>query len=67
MIKTLERKYNVSIENKANELDEKMLTASFNTHIESIEEVFNVISKIFPFDYQRKGKQILISPKHEQQ
>jgi hypothetical protein len=65
MTKTLERKYNVSIENKNKILAEKVLTANFNTNIESIEEVLNVINKIFPFNYQRKGKHILILPKPE--
>ncbi|WP_171017201.1 FecR family protein [Maribacter sp. ACAM166] len=65
MAKTLERKYNVSIENKNKYLAKKVLTANFNTNIESIEEVLKVISEIHPFNYIIKDKHILILAKNE--
>ena len=63
--KTLERKYNVTIDNNNNTLAEKVLTANFNTNIESIEEVLKAISEITPFNYKIKDKYILILPKTE--
>lgn len=65
IVKTLERKYNVSIENKNTKLAEKVITANFNTNIESIEEVLKVINEITPFNYKIKDKHILILPKTE--
>jgi transmembrane sensor len=65
MVKTLERKYNVSIENKNKTLAQKVLTANFNTNIESIEEVMKAISELTPFKYKIEGKNILILPKTE--
>ncbi len=63
MAKTLERKYNVTIENKDKTLDEKMLTANFNVNMESIEDVLKAISEIYPFNYTIKGRHILILTK----
>ncbi|SDB48504.1 FecR family protein [Flavobacteriaceae bacterium MAR_2010_188] len=58
--KTLERKYNVSIDNRNKILSEKELTASFNINIESIEEVLKLISAIHPFEYSIKNNHIRI-------
>lgn len=62
MAKTLERKYNVSIEDKNEILADKVLTANFNTNIENIEEVLKLVSEIHPFKYTIKDKQIIILP-----
>ncbi len=58
--KKLERKYNVKIENNNPALANKVLTAKFNSEIETIEDVLKSIGEIYPFDYEIDNKNILI-------
>lgn len=57
----LERSYNVTIENNRKELLDKKFNASFNTNIESIEEVLTAMSKIQGFTFKKEGKLIKIN------
>ncbi|MBO0323027.1 FecR domain-containing protein [Muricauda sp. CAU 1633] len=67
MAKILERKYNVTIENTNTALDEKVLTATFNAKIESIEDVLKAIGEIHPLDYEITNQNIRILTKTESQ
>ncbi|MEH6681085.1 MAG: FecR domain-containing protein [Sediminicola sp.] len=60
MERTLERKYNVDIDNSNKELEGKILTASFNSKIESIQDVLNALREIQPFDYTITDQHIQI-------
>lgn len=48
----LERTYNVSITNNNKELDAVKFSGSFDRNIESINEVMDVMSKIYSFEYK---------------
>ncbi|WP_051947257.1 FecR family protein [Muricauda sp. MAR_2010_75] len=67
MAKRLERKYNVIIENTNTALAEKVLTATFNANIESIEDVLKAIKEIHPLDYKITDQHIRILTKSESQ
>ncbi|MEO1011993.1 MAG: DUF4974 domain-containing protein, partial [Bacteroidota bacterium] len=58
----LERRYNVAIENRNQELDR----LTFNTHIdvneESIEQALKLFRDIHPFDYEIIDRKIIIKP-----
>lgn len=58
IIKKLERRYDVSIENTNLKLDHQVFTASFD--IETIEQVLKSFGKNFPISYEIKNKNIII-------
>jgi ferric-dicitrate binding protein FerR (iron transport regulator) len=58
IIKKLERKYDVSIENTNFKLDHQIFTASFD--IETIEQVLNSFGKNFPINYEIRNRNITI-------
>lgn len=60
MIKKLERKYNVEIQNNNAALNDKILTATFNSEIESIEDILKSIGEIFPLRYEVTDKRIIL-------
>jgi ferric-dicitrate binding protein FerR (iron transport regulator) len=62
IVETLERKYNVTIENKNEALAKTVLTATFNINIESIRDVLNAINKIQPLNFTINDKHITILP-----
>lgn len=57
----LERRYNVQIKNMNPDLDHKKLNARFSVQIETIEDVLKSMRNILSYDYQIKGKEILIN------
>jgi ferric-dicitrate binding protein FerR (iron transport regulator) len=59
IIKKLERHYNVEITNNNKALGEDFITATFD--IETIEQVFEVISKIHPIKYEIHKNKIVIN------
>ncbi|QDO95193.1 DUF4974 domain-containing protein [Formosa sediminum] len=59
MIKTLERRYNVSIINNYNEINSLRFNGSFQK--DSIEQILNTIKMHTNFSYTRKGKTIIIT------
>lgn len=61
MVKKLERHYNVVIESKDTNLNQEVVTATFDE--ESIEEVFKLINEIHPINYQIDGRNIVINKK----
>jgi transmembrane sensor len=58
IIKKLERHYNVEIINNNRELSDDLITASFD--IETIDQVFKVISEIHPITYKIEANKIII-------
>jgi transmembrane sensor len=59
IVKKLERHYNVEIVNNNSELSDDLITASFD--IETIDEVFKVISEIHPITYKIESNKIIIN------
>ena len=59
IVKKLERHYNVEIINNNPDLSDDLITASFD--VETIEEVFKVISEIHPISYKIEGDKIFIN------
>ncbi|MCF4102214.1 FecR domain-containing protein [Gillisia sp. M10.2A] len=59
IIKKLERKYGVSIQNNYSKLNNEVFTASFD--IETLEEVLATFAADTPFKYEISGKNIIIS------
>ncbi|MCM5662753.1 FecR family protein [Galbibacter mesophilus] len=59
VIRQLERKYNVEIENTYSELNSKTFTATFDK--ESIEEILNSFQLSVPFEYKIKDSKIIIN------
>jgi transmembrane sensor len=59
IVKKLERHYNVEIINNNSELSDDLITASFD--IETIDEVFKVISEIHPITYKIESNKIIIN------
>lgn len=57
--KVLERKYNLKIINKNSALEEQLFDATFD--IESIEQILNSFSTIYPINYKIKDNVILIN------
>jgi|26BtaG_2_1085354.scaffolds.fasta_scaffold00336_3 hypothetical protein len=60
MLKKLERKYDVEIENNNSALSNKVFNASFSEDVESIEDVLKYISEIYPFNYRISDQRVLI-------
>jgi len=56
----LERRYNVSIENKNTDLNNKVLNARFSVEIETIDDVLRSMKNILGYNYQIDGKTIQI-------
>ncbi|MUH34799.1 DUF4974 domain-containing protein [Zobellia amurskyensis] len=56
----LERRYNIMIQNNNKELAAKMLNASLNVNIESIEDILKSLMKIHPFTYKIVDGKVLI-------
>ncbi len=67
MARRLERKYNVTIENSNTTLGEKVLTATFNANIESIEDVLKAIKEIHPLEYNITDQHIQILTQKDSQ
>lgn len=59
MIKKLERHYNVKIESEDQNLNNEVITATFDE--ENIEEVLELINEIHSIDYEIDGREIKIS------
>lgn len=59
ILKKLERKYNVLIENSYTKLDNQTFTATFD--IETIQEALKSFTEETPFQYQINGNRIIIS------
>lgn len=65
ILKKLERKYNVSIDNNYSKLDHQVFTATFD--VETIQEVLKMFIEETPFEYQITGNHITIfGPKNQQ-
>lgn len=61
ILKSLERHFNISIENRNELLGNQVFTASFEG--ESLEEILNVFRKNFPFEYTKiNNRKIIINP-----
>lgn len=61
ILKSLERHFNISIENRNERLGSQVFTASFEG--ESLEEILNVFRKNFPFEYTKiNNRKIIINP-----
>jgi ferric-dicitrate binding protein FerR (iron transport regulator) len=60
MVKKLERHYNVKIESKDQNLNNEVITATFDE--ENIEQVLQLINEIHPIDYDVDGRQVNIRP-----
>lgn len=60
ILKKLERKYDVQIENKNMELSQKVFNASFNKDVESIDDVIKYFADAFYFQYEIINNQIFI-------
>ncbi len=58
ILKKLERKYDVSIENNNKLLGEEIFTASFD--VETIEQVLTSFSKNYPFEFSVENNRIII-------
>jgi hypothetical protein len=56
----LERRYNVSIENKNTDLNNKVLNARFSVEIETMDDVLRSMKNILGYNYQIDGKTIQI-------
>jgi len=61
MIKKLERRYNVQIENNNKLLRDKTLNARFNVQVEQIKDVLDYLREIQPFDYTISEQKITIN------
>lgn len=61
MIKKLERHYDVKIDSKDQQLNNEVITATFDE--ENIEEVLELINEIHPISYEIQGREIKIRPK----
>ncbi|MEZ4969678.1 MAG: DUF4974 domain-containing protein [Flavobacteriaceae bacterium] len=61
MIKKLERKYNVRIQNNNLHLNDIKLNARFSPEIENIDDVLKSISEIHPFNYKIIDREIEIN------
>ncbi|SHI58065.1 FecR family protein [Arenibacter nanhaiticus] len=59
IIKKLERKYNVTIQNNNEDLGKDIISASFD--IETIDQVFSYINEIHPIDYAIKDNTVIIN------
>ena len=60
MAKKLERRYNVSIENRNKSLNSKVLNASFNVNVESIDDILQSLNQLQPFTYHISNNKITI-------
>ena len=60
MLKKLERRYNVTIENKNHLLEAKLWNARFNVNIESIEDILKSINQIQKISYSVENRKVLI-------
>lgn len=60
MVKKLERKYNVVIENNNTELAHKELNARFSIDVESLEDILIALKQIVPFDYKMTQEKVMI-------
>ncbi|MBC9798388.1 FecR family protein [Sinomicrobium weinanense] len=56
----LERKYNVTIENRNPGLARKKLNARFSVDVESISDVLKSIGEVFAYNYEIKDRKIVI-------
>lgn len=61
MVKKLERKYNVRIQNNNLHLNDIRLNARFSPEIENIDDVLKSISEIHPFNYKIIDREIEIN------
>lgn len=61
MIKKIERRYNVTIINYNEGLNEKMFNARFDVNIESIHDVMNSISNVTPFQFKIEANEVIIN------
>ena len=61
MVKKLERRYNVTIVNNYNELGEKTFNATFSVNVETIDDIMQSISEIYPLEYAIDNRKITIS------
>lgn len=63
LLKKLERHFNVTIDNRFIEFNEKRFTGTFMT--ESLEQILQICQQHTPFQYQRTGNTIVITPPKE--
>lgn len=61
ILKKLERKFNVRIENKYNYLDQQIYTGTFLNN-ETIEDILKYFSKEASFNYSKNDNKIIITP-----
>ncbi|WP_431129383.1 FecR family protein [Flagellimonas flava] len=60
MIRKIERRYNVTITNNKEELNQKKFNARFHVDIESIHDVMQSISNVTPFEYTIEANENVI-------
>lgn len=61
VLKMLERRYNVTIENNNPNLVDKKINARFSVGIESIEDIMRSMGSILPYKYEIRDKKIFIN------